>query len=142
MIAFIQSPEPQTSDLAVAFKDSSPVSPLIFVLSQGTDPAADLYKFTEEMKFTKKLSAISLGQGQGPIAEKMMKEGMERGKWIFFQNCHLAPSWMPTLERLIEQIEGDKVCPPNTVWILASSIYRHLITCFAPTRYTGTLDCG
>lgn len=101
--------EPQTSDLGVAFKDSSPVSPLIFVLSQGTDPAADLYKFTEEMKFTKKFSAISLGQGQGPIAEKMMKEGMERGKWVFFQNCHLAPSWMPSLERLIEQIESDKV---------------------------------
>ena len=101
--------EPQTSDPGVAFKDSSPVSPLIFVLSQGTDPAADLYKFTEEMKFTKKLSAISLGQGQGPLAEKMMKEGMERGKWVFFQNCHLAPSWMPSLERLIEQIESDKV---------------------------------
>ena len=31
---------------------------------QGTDPAADLYKFAEEMKFHKKLSAISLGQGQ------------------------------------------------------------------------------
>ena len=38
---------------------------LPFPLSpQGTDPAADLYKFAEEMKFHKKLSAISLGQGQ------------------------------------------------------------------------------
>jgi len=46
------------------YKDSSPTTPLIFVLSQGTDPAADLYKFAEEMRFGKKLSAISLGQGQ------------------------------------------------------------------------------
>ena len=46
------------------FKDSSPNTPLVFVLSQGTDPAADLYKFAEEMRFSKKLSAISLGQGQ------------------------------------------------------------------------------
>ena len=46
------------------FKDSSPTTPLIFVLSVGTDPAADLYKFAEEMRFSKKLSAISLGQGQ------------------------------------------------------------------------------
>ena len=34
------------------------------VLMPGTDPAADLYKFAEEMKFLKKLTAISLGQGQ------------------------------------------------------------------------------
>ena len=56
--------EPQASDLAVVFKESSPVTPLIFVLSAGTDPAADLYNFAEEMRFSKKLSAISLGQGQ------------------------------------------------------------------------------
>lgn len=61
------------------------------------------------MKFHKKLSAISLGQGQGPRAEAMMKQAMDRGRWVFFQNCHLSPSWMPTLERLIEQIDGDKV---------------------------------
>lgn len=56
--------EPQTSDLSVAFKESSPTIPLVFVLSTGTDPAADLYKFAEEMRFSKKLSSISLGQGQ------------------------------------------------------------------------------
>lgn len=56
--------EPQTADLHLVFKDSSPTTPLIFVLSTGTDPAADLYKFADEMRFSKKLSAISLGQGQ------------------------------------------------------------------------------
>ena len=38
-----------------------------------------------------------------------MKQAMERGHWVFFQNCHLAPSWMPTLERLIEHIDPNKV---------------------------------
>lgn len=56
--------EPQTSDLNLVFLESSPMMPLIFILSQGTDPAADLYKFAEEARFSKKLSAISLGQGQ------------------------------------------------------------------------------
>lgn len=55
---------PQTSDLSAVFAESSPNTPLIFVLSPGTDPAADLYKFADVMQFSKKMSAISLGQGQ------------------------------------------------------------------------------
>ncbi|XP_065895241.1 dynein axonemal heavy chain 1-like isoform X2 [Dysidea avara] len=109
--------EPQTADLSLAYKDSSPTSSLIFILSVGTDPAADLYKFAEEMKFLKKLTAISLGQGQGPIAENLMKLAMERGQWVFFQNCHLAPSWMPNLERLIEHIDPNKVHRDFRLWL-------------------------
>jgi dynein heavy chain len=109
--------EPQAADLRLAFKDSSPSSPLIFILSQGTDPAADLYKFADEMKFQRKLSAISLGQGQGPRAEAMMKSAMDRGQWVFFQNCHLSPSWMPSLERLIEQIDPQSVHRDFRLWL-------------------------
>uniref|UniRef100_A0A8C3GQP8 Dynein axonemal heavy chain 1 n=1 Tax=Cairina moschata TaxID=8855 RepID=A0A8C3GQP8_CAIMO len=108
-------PQVPTTDLSVVFRESSATTPLVFVLSPGTDPAADLYKFAEEMKFSKKLSAISLGQGQGPRAEAMMHSAMEQGKWVFFQNCHLAPSWMPSLERLIEGINPNKVTP--TPWL-------------------------
>ncbi|KAM7063036.1 dynein axonemal heavy chain 1 [Molossus nigricans] len=109
--------EPQATNLSAVFKDSNSTTPLIFVLSPGTDPAADLYKFAEEMKFSKKLSAISLGQGQGPRAEAMMRSSIERGKWVFFQNCHLAPSWMPALERLIEHINPDKVHRDFRLWL-------------------------
>lgn len=54
----------QSINLGEVFKESSSVMPLIFVLSTGTDPANELYKLAEELKFSKKLSAISLGQGQ------------------------------------------------------------------------------
>ena len=86
-------PEYRCSLLANSNLDSSPFFLLLFF----------------QMKFHKKLSAISLGQGQGPRAEAMMRQGMDRGRWVFFQNCHLSPSWMPALERLIEQIDADKV---------------------------------
>lgn len=65
----------------------------------------------------KRLSAISLGQGQGPRAEEMMQAAMERGMWVFFQNCHLAPSWMPSLERLVEQIDKDRVSKDFRLWL-------------------------
>jgi len=38
-----------------------------------------------------------------------MRSAMEKGQWVFFQNCHLSPSWMPTLERLVEQVDPDHV---------------------------------
>uniref|UniRef100_A0A8B9CDG4 Dynein axonemal heavy chain 1 n=1 Tax=Anser brachyrhynchus TaxID=132585 RepID=A0A8B9CDG4_9AVES len=110
-------PQVPTTDLSVVFRESSATTPLVFVLSPGTDPAADLYKFAEEMKFSKKLSAISLGQGQGPRAEAMMHSAMEQGNWVFFQNCHLAPSWMPSLERLIEGINPNKVQQDFRLWL-------------------------
>uniref|UniRef100_A0A8C2TLH0 Dynein axonemal heavy chain 1 n=1 Tax=Coturnix japonica TaxID=93934 RepID=A0A8C2TLH0_COTJA len=109
--------EPQTTDLSVVFKESSSTIPLVFVLSPGTDPAADLYKFAAEMRFSEKLSAISLGQGQGPRAEAMMCSAMKKGNWVFFQNCHLAPSWMPSLERLIECIDPNEVHQNFRLWL-------------------------
>lgn len=109
--------EPQSTDLGEVFDESSPTMPLIYVLSTGTDPASQLYKFAEGKKFAKKLSVISLGQGQGPLAEKLMMEAMERGHWVFFQNCHLSPSWMPSLERLIENIQPDFVHRDFRIWL-------------------------
>ncbi|CUG87356.1 dynein heavy chain, putative [Bodo saltans] len=94
--------KPPPFDLATSFKDSSPMTPLIFVLSPGADPFEEWKKFAETQRMGKKLSDISLGQGQGPRAERLMREGMENGMWVLLQNCHLATSWMSSLERLVE----------------------------------------
>lgn len=52
---------------------------------------------------------VSLGQGQGPKAEKLLELGMERGMWVCLQNCHLSQSWMPALERIVDNIDPEKV---------------------------------
>ena len=58
-------------DISVCFKDSTPTMPIVFVLSPGADPLDALYKFAEETKMSpRSCTAISLGQGQGPIAER------------------------------------------------------------------------
>ncbi|KAJ7552868.1 hypothetical protein O6H91_06G073600 [Diphasiastrum complanatum] len=111
---FIESP---AFDLSSCYKDGSPSSPLIFVLSSGADPMADLLKLAEDLRFTKKFEKVSLGQGQGPKAEKLLELGMERGMWVCLQNCHLSQSWMPILERIVDNIDPEKVHKDFRLWL-------------------------
>ncbi|XP_075982332.1 dynein axonemal heavy chain 1-like [Anticarsia gemmatalis] len=112
--------EPQPADLAALYAESDPLAPIIFVLSTGTDPAADLMKFADKMKMGKRFESISLGQGQGPLAEAMMKIGCDFGNWVFFQNCHLSPSWMPVLEVNVEHIAPELVHKDFRLWLTST----------------------
>lgn len=120
--------EPQSSELGALFKESNPTTPLIFVLSPGADPASALYKFADEQRMSKRLAPISLGQGQGPKAEAIIKEGMERGLWVLLQNCHLAPSWMPSLDRIIDSITLDKVHREFRLWLTSMPTQKFPVT--------------
>lgn len=53
--------EPPTFDLITCFNDSTMLSPLIFVLSSGTDPVADFKKLAEDCNMMDKISLVSLG---------------------------------------------------------------------------------
>jgi dynein heavy chain len=100
--------EPPVFNLSKSFKDSSITTPLIFVLSTGSDPVSDFKRFAEKMNMTKKCESISLGRGMGPIAEKLIEDSLNRGGWVLLMNCHLATSWMPMLEAICEAIDDTK----------------------------------
>jgi len=46
---------------------------------------AGFYRFASELEYQDRVSSISLGQGQGPIAETMIKAATENGDWVFLQ---------------------------------------------------------
>ena len=112
---FIEVPQ---FDLSLCFKDSTCSSPLIFVLTPGAAPMNELTKLADEMGFGgNKLNAISLGQGQGPIAEAAIQEAADKGTWVCLQNCHLSVSWMGVLERICEGFSADRVNDKFRLWL-------------------------
>ncbi|GMI06146.1 hypothetical protein TrVE_jg2421 [Triparma verrucosa] len=106
--------KPPTFDLELSYNDSSPTTPLVFILSPGSDPMTPLLKLAKEMGI--ETGYISLGQGQGPGAEKMIIESQKEGKWAVMQNCMLAPSWMNSLEKICEDFTPDNCHDKFRLW--------------------------
>ncbi|XP_049536716.1 dynein axonemal heavy chain 6 [Anopheles darlingi] len=95
---------PKNTSLASLYADISSTTPLVFVLSAGSDPMTALIKFAQERECVEKLHSISLGQGQGAAAEALIEAGTKGGHWVFLQNCHLATSWMESMEKIVNRI--------------------------------------
>jgi len=62
---------PPVISFEAIFEQSNPFSPIIFILSPGSDPASDLMKLAERSGFGgNKLKFLAMGQGQ----EKVMTD--------------------------------------------------------------------
>jgi dynein heavy chain len=99
---FLNTGVPTLNEL---YNQSLASTPIIFILSPGSDPTNQLIRFAKELRGSSlHLDIVSLGQGQGPRAEELIaKSLMLKGKWIFLQNCHLAASFMPRLQQIVNK---------------------------------------
>ncbi|KAF9412146.1 hypothetical protein HW555_009276, partial [Spodoptera exigua] len=121
--------EPPPFDLDKSYNDSNCCSPLIFILSPGSDPMSGLVKFSMEKKVIS-FETISLGQGQGPIASSMISKAIVSGGWVVLQNCHVMTSWMGELERICAEV----IVPQNT-----NSNFRCWLTSYPSTSFPVTV---
>ncbi|XP_011705543.1 PREDICTED: dynein heavy chain 12, axonemal-like [Wasmannia auropunctata] len=108
---------PPPFNISNSYADSNCLMPLIFILSIGSDPMATLTKFVESMNYLDRFESISLGQGQGPIAQKMIERAQADGSWVCLQNCHLAISWMPNLEKICENLDHTNTMSNFRLWL-------------------------
>jgi len=66
---------------------------------------------------TRRLESISLGQGQGPRAAKVLETAQVLGSWVLLSNCHLMESWMPQLEATVENFNPVAMSSNFRLWL-------------------------
>lgn len=107
-------------DLQSVFGESTPTTPLIFILSAGVDPTSALMTLAENENMSNKFFSLSLGQGQAPIATKMIDQGTQKGHWVYLANCHLSLSWMQDLNKMVETLQSQSPHSKFRLWLSSS----------------------
>ncbi|XP_046533401.1 dynein axonemal heavy chain 17 [Equus quagga] len=98
--------EGRSVEFSKSYEESSPSTPIFFILSPGVDPLKDVEALGKKLGFTidnGKLHNVSLGQGQEVVAENALDVAAERGHWVILQNIHLVARWLSTLDKKVER---------------------------------------
>ncbi len=97
---FIETP---VLDYKWIHSQSSADIPLIIILSPGADPQSSIEQAGKSLGLNDdQFRFLSFGQGQGTLAENMIKESCHLGQWVILQNCHLLTSWMKKLGKWLQ----------------------------------------
>ncbi|PNJ88262.1 DNAH17 isoform 2 [Pongo abelii] len=98
--------EGRSVEFSKSYEESSPSTPIFFILSPGVDPLKDVEALGKKLGFTidnGKLHNVSLGQGQEVVAENALDVAAEKGHWVILQNIHLVARWLGTLDKKLER---------------------------------------
>eukprot|EP00998_Keelungia_sp_KM082_P000856 NODE_10_length_4254_cov_122.132542_g9_i0.p1 GENE.NODE_10_length_4254_cov_122.132542_g9_i0~~NODE_10_length_4254_cov_122.132542_g9_i0.p1 ORF type:complete len:1396 (+),score=542.74 NODE_10_length_4254_cov_122.132542_g9_i0:376-4188(+) len=107
--------EPQPLDLDAVVEEANGRMPIVFLLSQGSDPTGMIEALAKRNK--KKMSSISMGQGQEEAAHHLVSNGLLNGDWVLLQNCHLGIGFLMSLEEVVSKVDMAEVHEEARLWI-------------------------
>lgn len=90
--------------LLSSYLESTPTTPIYFILSPGADPVKDVEVLARSQGVdpSKMLHTIALGQGQDVVALAKLEIGHKEGHWVMLQNIHLMPAFLVELEKRLD----------------------------------------
>jgi dynein heavy chain 2 len=101
----VQSVNLTTLNLASLSKEVAPTTPIMFIVTPGSDPSAILEQTASQELGPGRYFQLAMGQGQSDAAVRMLREGAEEGHWVCLQNVHLVVSWLGVLEKELRTLK-------------------------------------
>eukprot|EP00743_Colponemidia_sp_Colp-15_P005816 GILK01006251.1.p1 GENE.GILK01006251.1~~GILK01006251.1.p1 ORF type:complete len:1675 (+),score=351.95 GILK01006251.1:567-5027(+) len=108
---------PRSYELTDILTESDPRTPILFLLSLGSDPTESIYALGKKMKTIPQ--GVSMGQGQEVIARALISKAITEGGWVLLQNCHLGLKFLSELEVTLSTLEPGREHPGFRVWVTA-----------------------
>lgn len=88
--------------------ESTCTEPILFIISPGSDPSAELQEFAEGVVGREGFHSLAMGGGQSELALQTIKSAAEKGEWVCLKNLHLVTAWLPVLEKEFKMLNPDK----------------------------------
>uniref|UniRef100_W5KJG3 Dynein axonemal heavy chain 5 n=1 Tax=Astyanax mexicanus TaxID=7994 RepID=W5KJG3_ASTMX len=111
-------------DLERTWEESDPRTPIICLLSMGSDPTDIIIALGKRQKV--ETAYVSMGQGQEVHARKLLQQFMANGGWALLQNCHLG---LDFLDELMDTVtETDSIHESFRLWITTETHRNFPIT--------------
>ncbi|KAF7265346.1 hypothetical protein GWI33_021235 [Rhynchophorus ferrugineus] len=105
--------EPSILDLEATWMESEPMTPLICILSIGSDPSPQISALAKSKDIC--LKSVSMGQGQEIVARDMIESSFQRGGWVLLQNIHLSLPF--STEAMTMLLDAEKVHESFRLWL-------------------------
>ncbi|XP_059149715.1 dynein axonemal heavy chain 5-like isoform X1 [Physella acuta] len=100
-------------DMEKMWQESTNRSPLICLLSMGSDPTPLIEGLAKKLRL--ECRAISMGQGQEVHARRLLQQGITSGGWLLLQNCHLSLDYVNEVLDVI--VETETVHDEFRLWV-------------------------
>uniref|UniRef100_A0A8C5WVK4 Cytoplasmic dynein 2 heavy chain 1 n=1 Tax=Laticauda laticaudata TaxID=8630 RepID=A0A8C5WVK4_LATLA len=138
----IKELSPPPLNLKRLYKETLEIEPILIIISPGADPSQELQELANTERNGECYHQVAMGQGQADLAIQMVKDCARSGEWLCLKNLHLVVSWLPILEKELNNLQPQpgfrlwltaEVHPSFSPILLQSSLkityedYRHVI---------------
>ena len=97
---------PVTDTMDMIYEETVNDVPVIFLLSPGSDPTANIERLCRKCKLPAP-ACISLGQGQEPYAIKAIDSAAAEGTWVVLMNAELGLDLMGKMGSILSRLKAE-----------------------------------